>query len=331
MANRKLVCFGEALIDFLNTGSDHGGETPLNQFTQYPGGAPANVAVAAAKLGVPTRFLGQVGSDIFGDFLLSCLKQYGVDTSLALRHPTAKTSLAFVFLDDTGDRSFEFYRDGTADTLMQAEQLESTYFDDCGLLHFCSNTLTSNSLQLTTAAAIELARARQALVSFDVNLRHNLWRAGAADSDVVNAFVRSADILKFSRDELEFLCAGSPYDGDVNTYIQAILAGTPQLVLVTDGGAAVQCYTRDIHIAVAIPPVKVVDTTAGGDGFTGGLLRKVLEHGLTDLLADKWLLEDCVRFATLSGAIAVSRPGAFPALPTLADIESFRCACERSL
>ncbi|QKX17600.1 carbohydrate kinase [Microbulbifer sp. YPW1] len=324
MANRKLVCFGEALIDLLNTGSDHSGDTALNQFTQYPGGAPANVAVAAAKLGVPTRFLGQVGNDTFGDFLLRCLKQYGVDTSLTLRHPTAKTSLAFVFLDDTGDRSFEFYRDDTADTLMQADQLESAHFDDCGLLHFCSNTLTSKSLQLTTAAAIELARAQQALVSFDVNLRHNLWRAGAADGDVVNAFVRSADILKFSRDELEFLCKDSPFVGDVDGYVQAILAGTPQLILVTDGGEAVQCYTRDTRFAVAIPPIKVVDTTAGGDGFTGGLLRKVLEHGLVDLLGDKWLLEDSVRFATLSGAIAVSRPGAFPALPTLADIENFK-------
>ncbi|WP_066965909.1 carbohydrate kinase [Microbulbifer sp. Q7] len=318
MTNRKLVCFGEALIDFLNTGVDRSGDTPLNQFTQYPGGAPANVAVAAAKLGVPTRFLGQVGRDAFGDFLLRCLKQYGVDTSLTLRHPTAKTSLAFVFLDESGDRSFEFYRQDTADTLLEAGQLAPAQFADCGLLHFCSNTLTTELLQNSTAAALELARAEGALVSFDVNLRHNLWSAGQADRTVVNRFVHNADILKFSRDELEFLCAGN-----VESYLQDLLARTPQLVLVTDGGEPVQCFTREHNFSVAIPKVKVVDTTAGGDGFTGGLLRKVLEHGLPDLLADGPGLQDAVRFATLSGAIAVSRPGAFPALPTLADLKNF--------
>ncbi len=97
---KRVVCFGEAVIDFLNTGQLREGEMSLNSFTQFPGGAPANAAVAVAKLGGEAVFAGQVGDDPFGHFLLDALQLYGVDTSIAAVHPTARTALAFVFLDD---------------------------------------------------------------------------------------------------------------------------------------------------------------------------------------------------------------------------------------
>lgn len=313
----RIVCFGEALIDFLNTGVAREGELALNQFTQFPGGAPANVAVAAAKLGVETRFLGQVGQDTFGDFLLQSLARYGVDTSQTLRHPTAKTALAFVFLDGDGDRSFEFYRDQTADLLLCKTQLQPDQFDGCGLFHFCSNTLTTDTSADTTAAALAMARAVGAVVSFDVNLRHNLWQKGTADRDRVNIFVREAEVLKFSREELEYLA-----EGDSEGYLQGLLAARSRLILVTDGGAPVSVYTALGHFTVEIPPVNVVDTTAGGDGFSGGLLRVIATCGLDTLLDDSDRLQQGVAFAVRCGAIAVSRAGAFPALPTLEEVQN---------
>ena len=102
----NVLCFGEALIDFLNTGQKQEERLSLNAFTQYPGGAPANAAVAVAKLGGDAAFVGQVGADMFGDFLVQSLAEYGVDTSHVLQHPTLKTALAFVARDEAGERKF---------------------------------------------------------------------------------------------------------------------------------------------------------------------------------------------------------------------------------
>ncbi|UTA48316.1 carbohydrate kinase [Simiduia sp. 21SJ11W-1] len=316
---KNIICFGEALIDFLNVGSQDLQGVPINRFDQYPGGAPANVAVALAKLGAPVQFLGQVGQDAFGNFLIDCLNTYGVDTRLTLQHPSAPTALAFVFLDASGDRSFSFYRDASADLLLTPAQCPATLFEGCGIFHFCSNTLTDESITKTTEAALANARAQGAVVSFDVNLRHNLWAKGAADIARVNRLVHAAEVVKFSRDELDYL-AGS---GNASSYLQACFAAGVKLVLVTDGGQPVHAYTAQFDVVAGIPDVDVVDTTAGGDGFTGGMLCAVNALGLSALTADADLLTRAVGFAVSCGAVAVSRPGAFPALPTLDDVKPF--------
>ena len=197
---RQVLCFGEALIDFLHIGVQPQGPLQLPAYRQFPGGAPANAAVAVAKLGGLARFAGQVGQDAFGDFLAQALQAYGVDLSLLKRHPTAKTALAFVMLDETGDRSFSFYRDQSADVLFAPEQIGADWFAAKPILHFCSNTLTDDFIAHTTSQLVKQAKAAGCLVSFDVNLRHNLWQEGTANRERINALVWQADIVKFSRD-----------------------------------------------------------------------------------------------------------------------------------
>ena len=194
----RIVCFGEALIDFLNTGRSEEAPLQLDQFTQFPGGAPANVAVAVAKLGGNVAFGGQVGADRFGRFLLDAMNRYGVDTSLTLTHPTASTALAFVFLDDDGERSFAFRRQRTADVLITREQVGENGYDNAAIVHFCSNTLTDPDIADVTAHVVDQARAGNALVSFDVNLRHNLWPDGHANRNLINGLVGQASLVKFS-------------------------------------------------------------------------------------------------------------------------------------
>jgi len=314
---RQVLCFGEALIDFLHSGVEPQGPLQLPAYRQFPGGAPANAAVAVAKLGGKARFAGQVGEDAFGDFLAQALKAYGVDLSLLVRHPTAKTALAFVMLDETGDRSFSFYRDQSADVLFAPKQIGSDWFVSKPILHFCSNTLTDDFIANTTTQLVLQAKAAGCLVSFDVNLRHNLWREGAANRERVNALVWQADIVKFSRDELQYLCHDF---ASATAYLEHCQQAGCQLLLVTDGGGRIDYYRAGSTPVTATPPkVAVVDTTAGGDAFIGGLLFSLSCLPDTTLPKDR-LLHACIEFATACGALTVTRPGAFPALPNATEI-----------
>lgn len=317
---KSILCFGEALIDFLQVDTVLEGGLTLPQFRQFPGGAPANVAVAIAKLGGKSRFAGQVGQDPFGLFLKHALESYGVDTSSLLRHPTAPTALAFVSLDRHGDRSFSFYRSDTADMVLTPEQILPSWFSDTNCFHFCSNTLTDLSITRTTEQALLAARQQGCLISFDVNLRPGLWTDALVDRQRVQQFISLSDLIKFSRDELEFLA------GDNGMALcQQLLEGGASLLLITDGANAIQVMGRGFTFDLPVPNVAVCDTTAAGDAFMGGLLYGLAStKDLWSCLRDKITLLPLVAFASNCGALAVTRPGAYTALPTLSEVTSFQ-------
>jgi len=316
----RVVCFGEALIDFLRIGGDSVDGLPLADFRQFPGGAPANVAVAVAKLGGDAWFAGQVGNDAFGRFLKDSLAHYGVRTDFLMTHPDAPTALAFVDLDEHGDRSFMFCRRATADLVMDASQIDGQWFGAGDTFHFCSNTLTERGIAHVTETATGMARSAGSLVSFDVNLRHNLWSGGRADRTAIAPLLDRCDILKVSSDELDFLAKGRG-----EPFIYECLDKGVRLVLVTDGPGPVRYYGDVFSGAVVTTPCKVVDTTAAGDAFTGGLLFGLAELGATDVVfAERDAIEQLVRFATGCGTHAVRSAGAFPSLPTIADVEQYR-------
>jgi fructokinase len=312
----KVICFGEALIDFLQFNVQPSGPLSLNNYCQYPGGAPANASVAVSKLGGQALFLGQVGDDVFGCFLENALHTYQVDTQYLFKHPTAKTALAFVMLDDDGERSFSFYRDQSADVLFTPAQIPENIFQAEDFVHFCSNTLTTVDITQTTQAIINLAKKEKLVVSFDVNLRHNLWPQEQADITLVNKFVNQADVLKFSKSELTYLAGGNE-----DNYIETLLANGCQLLLVTNDGEAIQ-YFSQFHRGIVLPPkVNVIDTTAGGDAFSGGLLFQLSQsENWQDILQNSKKLKALVQFSVACGAHTVARAGAFPALPEYADV-----------
>jgi fructokinase len=313
---RRVVCFGEALIDFLNTGQQTDGRLSLNSFTQYPGGAPANAAVAVARLGGNAAFAGQVGDDQFGHFLIDALKLYGVDTSLVAIHPDAPTALAFVFLDREGERSFSFRRRQTADIVITGEQIEPGWFRDNPILHFCSNTLTDGDIASVTGHVVAQARAHDSIVSFDVNLRHNLWPAGAVDAEVANKFVVGSDIVKFSREELDYLSGGNG-----EGYLSSCFASGLKAALVTAGPGDIEIRTSAAKLAVTPPQVEAVDTTGGGDAFIGAVLYGLsLQDDAAACIEDVDCLRELVASAAHCGAIAVTRRGAFPSFPTFDEV-----------
>ncbi|GAB3486644.1 carbohydrate kinase family protein [Marinomonas epiphytica] len=308
----KVMAFGEALIDFLSNGATQKGE--LESFVKYPGGAPANVAVAVAQLGGNSHFVGQVGDDAFGHFLQTSLSDYGVNTSNMLMTKEAKTALAFVSLDSTGERSFEFYRSPSADILFKESDFQKTWFSEAqGVFHTCSNTLTDADITKATLAGVRMAREANWIVSIDVNLRTNLWPDCQVDKQRVIDWMQSGDVVKASLEELEVL-ADEPF-ALINESLQAGVS----LFVLTDGAKAIRFYTANHGEAeVKTPKVEVKDTTAAGDAFVGGLLYQLAEQGGTreSLKAfSKDELMSIVRFAAACGADSVTKLGAYPSLP----------------
>ena len=307
----KVMSFGEALIDFLaqNTGVDD-----VQTFAKYPGGAPANVAVAVAKLGGNSHFVGQVGNDSFGHFLKDSLNEYGVNTNALLMTSAAKTALAFVSLDETGERSFEFYRNPSADMLFRPEDFLSEWFyTSKGVFHTCSNTLTDESISQATTVGVRLAKMAGWIVSADVNLRTNLWPESGVDIERVIDWFQMADVVKASMEELEELST------DPMALIHASLEKGVSLFVLTDGANAVRYFHKNGTTGEVITPkVSVQDTTAAGDAFVGGLLFCLSEiAGETSVaLMTKEELQKAVSFAVACGAIAVTKLGAYPSLPS---------------
>jgi fructokinase len=316
----RLVCFGEALIDFLAQPAQ--GAAP-RAFLQFAGGAPANVAVAAARLGLRSDFAGMLGEDMFGDFLLDSLRACGVGTAQVRRTAQARTALAFVALDEHGERSFSFYRPPAADLLFAPQDFSAGCFAGAGALHICSNSLSGQPSAAATLHAAALARQAGALVSLDLNLRPALWPGGQPDHDLLWQALATADIVKLARSELAFLAA--PLGGEA-AVVQRLWQGQARWLVVTDGAAPVRWQGRARQGGIDSFRVSAVDTTAAGDAFVGGLLARLLQsrhgaHGLDALLADTDAVHDVLRHAAAAGAVAVTRHGAFAAMPAIADID----------
>lgn len=306
----SVICLGELLIDFvaLQTGVEVG---EAYGFKKAPGGAPANVAVAAARLGHKSGFLGQVGDDPFGHFLSDVLKKDQVDVR-GLRFSTeARTPLAFVSLRNDGERSFVFYRHPSADMLLRPGELPLNIMDDYKVFHFGSITLIHEPVRSATLEAVQYAQNRGLMISYDPNLRLALWESQDDARAGMLAGFEYANFVKISEEELEFLTGGD----DVKPLWREHL----QLIVITHGANGATLYTRDGGKTYAPGySVKAVDTTGAGDAFVAGLLDGILKHG-EDY---PQYLPELLRFANAVGAITTTRRGAIPALPRRKQVES---------
>lgn len=321
LSGAKVVCFGEALIDMLSNKVNGDTTTEHETFTQFAGGAPANVSVALAKLGGNSYFCGMLGRDPFGDFLHHSLLEHGVKTDYVLLTDKAKTALAFVSLDQQGERTFSFYRPPSADLCFTRDDFQMQWFEQTAIFHFCSNSLTEPGIQEATQAGIALAKKNHSLVSFDVNLRKNLWPQQSDPFGVIWSVMSGVDVLKVSKEELEFLCANQTSEQTIDRLLQCGC----QLIVISDGGNPLRWITSKMQGEIDPPQVNMVDATAAGDAFVGGLLFKLQcffenKGDLVALLNHKSELCNILRFACACGAHAASLYGAFPSLPSLSSL-----------
>ncbi|MFC5527087.1 carbohydrate kinase [Rhodanobacter ginsengisoli] len=318
---RPILCFGEALIDFHADGSDEHGFA--RQFVPFAGGAPANVAVAAARLGGVARFAGMLANDRFGDFLLDSLQRAGVGTDDVARTDAANTALAFVTLDAHGERSFSFYRGPSADLLFRAGHFREQAFRGIALFHVCSNSMTEPALAATTREGMQRAHGAGALVSFDLNLRPALWPAGVDPLPLVWPALHLADVVKLSAEEFAWLAV----DGE-QAALDRLWLGRTRLLVVTDGARPLRWFHPDAEGELPGYAVSVVDATAAGDAFVGGLLCCLAELEPTpgridQLVGELPRLHAMLRFAAACGALTVTRQGSFAAMPRGDEVLAF--------
>ena len=308
-----ITTIGEVLIDLTQSGKTEQG---IPKFDANPGGAPANLAVAASRLGARTAFIGRVGRDSFGDYLRRCLTENGVDVSGLSVDEKARTTLAVVALDEKGERTFSFYRDPSADVNLSMEYVPMELLSSTKILHFGSVSLTAEPARTATLEAAKTAKASGAWVSYDPNYRASLWPDEQTAIKNMLQPLPLVDILKVSDEELPLLTGFSdPEEGSARLAEQGV-----RLVLVTLGAHGA-FYRFDGHTGhVPGVPCTVGDTNGSGDTFFGAALSQLVKlDSLGQLTVPE--LERILAFANKAASITTSRHGAIPAMPTLAEVE----------
>ena len=308
---KDIVAIGEVLIDLTQKGTD---ELGVGQYAANPGGAPANLAVAAARLGAETAFIGKVGADAFGSYLRRVLEENGVDTTGMLTDAHEHTTLAVVSVDGAGERSFSFYRDPSADVNLQAEEIPAALLRDTRVLHFGSVSLTAEPARSATLYAAKTARENGCLVSYDPNYRESLWHSREEAVAQMKAALPLCDILKISDEELPLLTGtNDPAEGSRQLSNLGI-----RLIFVTLGADGAFYRLGEHTGSVPGIRVKVGDTNGAGDTFFGAALSKLVREDLDTLTPER--LAEIAAFANKAASITTSRHGAIPAMPRLEEI-----------
>ena len=305
-----IMTLGEVLIDLTQTETDENG---IGHFAAFPGGAPANVAVAASRLGAKTGFIGKIGSDSFGAQLRRTLEDDGVDTSCLFETEEVPTTLAIVSVDERGERSFSFYRNPGADTqLTTAEAVSFLDAEDAELpmiLHFGSLSLTAEPSRQAALTAVEEARARGVTISYDPNYREALWPDEDEAVFWMKAPLKKVDILKISDEELVLLTGTDDLDEG-----SSLLSGYGiKTILITLGSKGVYYRSGETCGTVPAEKVTVCDTNGAGDTFLGAVLAQLAGNPEKDLA-------EILAFANRAAAVTCSRAGAIPAMPTLEEL-----------
>lgn len=314
----RVFSIGEALIDFIPNQKGIALKD-VNGFERAPGGAPANVAAAVSKLGGESVFLGKLGKDSFGDFLIEVLNEVGVDTSYIKRTKEANTALAFVSLKQDGNRDFSFYRNPSADMLLKEEEIEEGWFNKGDILHFCSVDLIEAPVKYAHIKAINSNIKKGGIVSFDPNVRLPLWDSPEDCRKTILEFIPLAHILKISDEELEFITGIKDEKGA----LESLFKGNVKVVIYTRGGEGADIYTESYEIKVPGTKVPAVDTTGAGDAFIGAVLFKLIDKNIKPEELAKNDAEELLRFANAVGALTCMKKGAISALPTIAQINEF--------
>ena len=304
-----VTAIGEILIDLTQTGVNGAG---VPQFSANPGGAPANVAVAAARLGAKSAFWGKVGDDGFGAYLRRVLADNGVDQA-GLRTGSQPTTMAIVSVDKTGERSFRFLRG--ADRDICPEEVDEDAVLRTKILHFGSVSLTAGMSRSATIFAARTAHKHGGLVSYDPNYRPALWANQAEAAEWMMIPLPLVDIIKLAEEELPLLTGTADLEEGTRILEDRGLS----LIMVTLGGEGVFCRWKGETWRQ--PGV----TNGAGDTFLGAVLSRLCARGEKPLEGlERAELEDILAFANRAAAFTCSRSGAIPAMPTHAELEGGR-------
>lgn len=314
----QILCLGELLFDYLSNQPGLPYEQ-VTAWTPYPGGAPANVACALAKLGTPAGFVGCVGSDEAGDALVQVLRDSGVDVLGVQRHPTAPTRGVYVVRSREGDRHFASFGDFDtaefADTHLQADLLPESLFQTADYLVLGTLELAYPESRAAIERSLHLAQQHFLKIFVDVNWRPVFWGDPEAARETIRAFVQSADFLKLSAEEADWL---------FDTRDPGIIAHRLESegVLISNGEHGCSYCFGELQGTLPAFNVGVEDTTGAGDAFAAGFLHQLCRQGLS-ALTDPTRARQIMRYASAVGALTTTKAGAIAAQPRALEVETF--------
>ncbi len=305
-----LYSIGEMVIDFIP------GSEPAS-YIRNAGGAPANVAVACAKNGLEAGMCCCVGDDDFGVFLMETLTRYHVRPLRTELCKDAITTMAFVTLDDEGDRSFTFARKPGADMFLQEEDVRYEDIGAAAIVHAGSCSLSASPEREATVKALRLGCEMGKLVSFDVNYRSLMWDGDEnACADQVMDCLPYVDILKISEEEAGML-------GGEDHLFEVMEVQGVRLIVETLGAAGARCYFEGRSFEVPGRKAVCVDATGAGDAFWGGFLSSLRIQGIDSA---EQLTEETIRrameYGNVAGWLCVQSKGALTSLPTREQVEA---------
>ncbi len=297
-----LLCIGEILADMI--GEEKNG---IITYERKAGGAPFNVACGLKKFGREVKFVGSVGDDLIGQFLIKYAKDFGMDTTYIHQNTERNTTLAFVELNEEGDRSFCFYRKNTADYCMPEvsdELIKSVDIVCIGSLMLADSNCVEYALDI-----IDRAHAFGKTVAFDVNYRTDIYRDKESAIKTYKRILAGADIVKFSEDEVEIF---------TEDYVNGL---ADKLVLITLGKEGSEWRYKGKSDRVPAIKVKPIDTTGAGDAFFAGTLS-IIDKNVGKLLTEEFLY-DALRFGNIAGALNTTGRGAIDNLPDVDTINTY--------
>ena len=304
-----VTAIGELLIDFTHKSSDAMGYPTMEA---HPGGAIPNLLAAVAKFGGKCAQLGKVGDDAFGKLLLNTLQEAGIDTSGMRVDSSVFTTLAFVTLDETGDREFSFARKPGADTQVRFEELNLSLIDEAKVFHFGTLSLTDEPARTTTYKAVEYAKSAGKLITYDPNLRKPLWKDLQVCKEQMLWGLRQADVVKISDEEVEFLFGMGVREGAAHILKEYGV----KLVFVTCGpdGCWFQIKTACGHVP-GLSGISVVDTTGAGDIFGGSAVSQLLKYEKAPNELTEAELRQVVGFACTAAGLSTTKSGGISSVP----------------
>lgn len=308
-----IVALGELLIDFTTCGKSANG---MRLFEQNPGGAVCNVLSAMAKQGDKTAFIGKIGKDMHGAFLKQSIESVGIDTRGVIEAEDVFTTLAFVELSDSGERSFSFARKPGADTCLRPDELDEALLKQTRILHIGSLSLTNEPARSATLRAIEIAKSSGALISYDPNYRAPLWENVETAKAQMRSLLPYVDVMKLS-DEETALLTDREDPAEALRYLNSI--GISCAVVTMGPKGALAMLRGETEVAGPHDCVRV-DTTGAGDAFWGGFLHGLLHSGKAIGALTLPEVAEFARLANVVAAICCERRGALLSMPTAEEI-----------
>jgi fructokinase len=318
MNSPDVTCIGEIIVDLISQELGKSLST-AHQFRKYAGGAPANVAIGLVKLGYQVAFIGRVGRDSFGEFLINYLKDHQVQTQFIFSDPKHKTRLAFISRDVRGERNFEFWEKQPADAALVPNDFDLQALSKNRMIHFGSLPLTRIRSRQVLLQVQDLLVSQAVRISFDPNYRPPLWSSPAEALRVLNQFILKSQIIKMNKEEAFFLSSHT------NLANAAVRLFHPQCYLLAITLGADGCFlkTKNHELRLAAPEIKVVDTTGCGDAFMAALLGGLLQlNPIPDELSANQLIH-LGNLANFAGAFTSSQLGAVEAQPKYSDIRIY--------